>query len=278
MSDPTLQERTHEIESLLGKLEAIGDDEVRAASLALVRALTDLYGTGIERILEIMAEHAGEESIEHLAGDPLVNSLLLLHGLHPLDVETRVQKALEHVRPYLGSHGGDVELAGIDGGVVRLRMKGTCQGCPSSTRTMKLAIEDAVYEAAPEVTAIVAEGQEPEPAPEPVHEQVVHAAPRAWEEVGLTTLADGLSQTLVVRGRPVLFCRLGERFYAYDSVCARCGAGLESSTLQSASLVCATCQEHFEIAAAGRGSGQPPVHLEPFPLLIDGGRAMVAVP
>ncbi|GAC1432095.1 MAG: NifU family protein [Thermoanaerobaculia bacterium] len=272
-ADSSLQKRTHEIESLVGKLEAIGDDEARATSLALVRALTEFYGSGIERILEITAERAGVETIDALAEDSLVCSLLLLHGLHPLDLEQRVQKALERVRPYLGSHGGDVDLAGIDNGVVRLRMKGTCKGCPSSTITMKLAIEDAIFEAAPEITAIVPEGQEPEPKVEAPRE-----APRAWEEVGVSTLLDGFSQTLVVRGRPVVFCRLGESLYAYGSVCARCGGGLENSTLQSAALVCPACQEHFEIAGAGRGRGEPAVHLEPFPLLIEGGRAMVAVP
>lgn len=274
VSAPSLQKRTHEIESLVGKLEAIGDDEARATSLALVRALTEFYGSGIERILELTAERAGVETIDHLSEDPLVSSLLLLHGLHPLDVEVRVQKALEHVRPYLESHGGGVELAGVDGNVVRLRMKGTCKGCPSSTRTMKLAIEDAVFEAAPEVTEIVAEGQDPEPK---VGAPIAEVA-GGWEEVGVTTLADGFSQTVLVRGRPVVFCRLGESLYAYGSVCARCGAGLENSTLESASLVCPACQEHFEITGAGRGRGEPAVHLEPFPLLIEGGRAMVAVP
>lgn len=272
MSDHILQKQTHEIESLVGKLEAIGDEEARATSMALVRALTEFYGGGIERILELTAERAGVETIEHLAADPLVGSLLLLHGLHPVDLQTRVQKALERVRPYLGSHGGDVELAGIDGSIVRLRMIGTCKGCPSSTRTMKLAIEDAVFECAPEVTEIVAEGQEAEPKMAAPHEQV------SWEEVGVTTLPDGFSQTIVVRGRPVVFCRLGESLYAYGSVCARCGAGLENSKLQSAALVCPGCQEHFEITVAGRGRGEPAVHLEPFPLLIQGGRAMVAVP
>jgi Fe-S cluster biogenesis protein NfuA/nitrite reductase/ring-hydroxylating ferredoxin subunit len=274
MPDPARQKQTHEIESLIGRLDALGNEEARATSLALVRALTDFYGTGLERILELTAERAGVETIDHIAEDPLVGSLLLLHGLHPVDMETRVQKALERVRPYLASHGGDVELAGIDGGLVRLRMKGTCKGCPSSTRTMKLAIEDAVYEMAPEVTAIEAEGQEPEPL---LPSGAAEETPRGWEEVGLTTLHDGFSQTLLVGGRAVVFCRLGESLYAYGSVCARCGAGLESSTLESAALVCPACQEHFEIAEAGRGRGEPAVHLEPFPLLIEGGRAMVAV-
>jgi len=83
---------------------------------------------------------------------------LVVHDLHPLDLETRVARALERVRPYLGSHGGDVKLLGVEDGVVLLRLEGSCQGCPSSTVTMKLAIEKAIEEAAPEILRIEVEG------------------------------------------------------------------------------------------------------------------------
>ena len=56
-----------------------------------------------------------------LADDPLVESLLLLHGLHPLDVDARIQRALDRVRPYLGSHAGGVEYLGVADGVARLQ-------------------------------------------------------------------------------------------------------------------------------------------------------------
>jgi Fe-S cluster biogenesis protein NfuA len=69
-----------------------------------------------------------------------------------------VRQALDDVRPYLGSHGGDVELLGIDDGVARLRLGGTCNGCPSSTVTLRSAIEEAVMRAAPELERIHAEG------------------------------------------------------------------------------------------------------------------------
>ena len=98
-----------------------------------------------------------------LAGDELVAHLLLLHGLHPVPLEQRVRGALDEVRPYLESHGGNVELLGIDDGVVRLRMEGSCSGCPSSAMTLKLAIEDAIQKAAPDVQDVVAE-DEPRPA------------------------------------------------------------------------------------------------------------------
>jgi len=81
----------------------------------------------------------------------------LLHGLHPDSMETRVLRALEKVRPYLKSHGGDVEFDGIDDGTVKLKLLGSCGSCPSSSVTLKNAVQEAVYEAAPDIVAIVAE-------------------------------------------------------------------------------------------------------------------------
>src|ERR687896_1888398 len=128
-----LQERVARMETLLGEIEALDDPSAKAKAAEMVGVLLDLYGEGMARMMEVVAQ--GEESertFEAFAGDELVSHLLLLHGLHPLDVETRVIKALEEVRPYLQSHGGNVELMGIERGVARVRMQGSCDGCPSS--------------------------------------------------------------------------------------------------------------------------------------------------
>src|SRR4029453_17038710 len=99
--------------------------------------------------------------------DELVASLLVLHDLHPKDTQTRVTEALDQVRPYLGSHAGGVELLGVDSaGVVHLRLEGSCDGCPSSVQTVKLAIERAIEEAAPEVAGVEVENLTREGAPE----------------------------------------------------------------------------------------------------------------
>src|ERR687887_1661189 len=127
MDDLEVRERVAHVESLLGAIE---DDE---AATDAVAAIVELYGEALARLV------AGAEPAE----DELVSHLLLLHGLHPLDVESRVEQALDEVRPYLHSHGGDVELLRIEDGVARLRLEGTCNGCPSSSATMRLAIEEA---------------------------------------------------------------------------------------------------------------------------------------
>lgn len=148
MEDTAVRERIGRVESLLEQIE----EDPRAT--AAVEALVALYGEALARLL------AGADPAE----DELVSHLLLVHDLHPVDLETRVRQALEGVRPYLGSHGGDVELLGVEDGVARLRLAGTCNGCPSSTVTLRNAIEEALLKAAPDLERIDADGvAEPQP-------------------------------------------------------------------------------------------------------------------
>jgi Fe-S cluster biogenesis protein NfuA len=138
------------IESLLEEVEALPDARARETTLELVQRLLDLYGEGLARIVESL-------DVGPVADDEVVSHLLLLHGLHPVPLEQRVRAALEEVRPFLGAHGGDVELAAVEDDVVRLRLQGSCSGCPSSTVTLSHAIEAAIYKVAPDVREIVAE-------------------------------------------------------------------------------------------------------------------------
>jgi Fe-S cluster biogenesis protein NfuA len=144
------------IEELIQETERAADPAARARTQEIVRAILDMHGSGLERILECLAARGDEglALIDELGRDDLVGSLFLLYGLHPLRLEERVGAALEKVRPYLRSHGGNVELVSLDGGVVRLRMQGSCHSCPSSAVTLRTAIESAIYEKAPDVTGI----------------------------------------------------------------------------------------------------------------------------
>ena len=148
------------IEALLEEVERLPDPAARETALELVQGLLDLYGEGLARIVDHVAEHDDGTLAGVLAGDEIVAHLLLLHGLHPVPLGRRVEAALEQVRPYLESHRGNVELLGVEEGVVRLRMEGSCSGCPSSAVTLKVAIEEAIQKAAPDVRDIVAEHEE----------------------------------------------------------------------------------------------------------------------
>jgi Fe-S cluster biogenesis protein NfuA len=155
------QRLSQRIEGLIARIEAAPDPSVRADALELTRSLMELHGAALGRLMEIVAQAgaSGYALMDDFAGDDLVAGMLLLYGLHPHDLETRVRKALDRARPLMRSHGGDVELLGVAEGVVRLRLAGSCRGCPSSTMTLKLAVEQAIYEAAPDVTEIITGGQ-----------------------------------------------------------------------------------------------------------------------
>jgi Fe-S cluster biogenesis protein NfuA len=155
------------VEGLLEQLESLPDPVARATATDVVQALLELYGEGLGRIVDVLAEHDDGTLASALSGDELVAHLLLLHGLHPVPVRERVQGALQSVLPYLESHGGSVELLTVEDGVVHLRLEGSCSGCPSSTMTLKLAIEEAIFKAAPDVEEVRAEGAVPAAAPPP---------------------------------------------------------------------------------------------------------------
>jgi len=161
LEEKEIRGKLERLESLIQDIERLPDPGARDHAKGLVQALLEFHGMAIGRLLDRIADadESGAAIIGMAADDEAVSSLLLLYGLHPRDLNSRVHIALEKVRPYLKSHGGGVELLGVDpAGVVHLRMEGSCQGCPSSSVTLKNAIEEAILKAAPDVTAIRVEG------------------------------------------------------------------------------------------------------------------------
>ena len=280
LEDQELRERVARMETLLGEIEALKDLRARSKAAEVVGVLLDLYGEGLARMMEVIAEgEERERTFEVLAGDELVSHLLLLHGLHPLDVETRVVKALEEVRPYLRSHGGNVELLGVEGGVARLRLQGSCDGCPSSSMTLKLAIEEAIQKAAPDLEGIEAEGvAEPKPAPTIVAGPTLRKKEKkqqpqengaAWTVVGgLPQLSGGGILVKEISGEPVLFVKLENDLYAYRNLCPGCGESLGEGSLIGADLGCPGCGRSYDVRRAGRCLDAPQLHLKPIPLLV----------
>jgi Fe-S cluster biogenesis protein NfuA len=167
LDDQQARELVGRVEASLESIESLPDVRARTTSAAALQGLLELYGEGLARMIAVIAQSGDEKTLRAFTQDELIAHLLMLHDLHPVNVGTRVQAALEGVRPYLATHGGNVELLGVESGVVHLRLQGSCSGCPSSTLTLKTAIEEAILKAAPDVLKVEAEGvvQEPPSAP-----------------------------------------------------------------------------------------------------------------
>jgi Fe-S cluster biogenesis protein NfuA/nitrite reductase/ring-hydroxylating ferredoxin subunit len=281
LDDRAARERVARVDVLLEELERAGPAVPTALAVELVQALIGLYGEGLSRVVAAVAERdAGGELARALGGDELVSHLLLLHGLHPLPLEARVRSALDEVRPYLESHGGDVELLGIEDHVVHLALQGSCNGCASSTVTLKLAIEDAIHKAAPDVERIEAEGAAA-PAPAPLLQLEISEGLRApapgpaWADAGdLGDIDAGRPQVRDVAGEEVLFVALDATRYAYRPACPACRGSLDGAALRDEELECPGCGRRYDVRRAGRCAADAAVHLEPVPLLVDGDGAV----
>ena len=289
---------THDARSVGDRIEEILDGlpagSNRQTAEELVRLLVDLYGSALERVCALLSERA-PELLTRLTEDELVESLMLVHELHPLDVDSRVQRALDRVRPYLGSHAGGVEYLGVDAaGVARLRLEGSCHGCPSSTVTVRGAIESALLAAAPEVTSVEVLGMVA-PGPAQPLLQVGMGPPANWHApvtAGTEPRADrtewatlpelgpptGRPRIVALDGVDVLICAVRGTLYAYRDACAVCGGSLADATLGGSVLSCASCGARFDVRLAGRAMDDDTHHLEPLPLLSDSKGTRVAVP
>ncbi|HEX2105944.1 MAG TPA: NifU family protein [Solirubrobacteraceae bacterium] len=279
LDDRAARERVARVDVLLEELERAGPAVPTDLAVELVQALLDLYGEGLARVVAaVAARDPGGELARALGSDELVAHLMLLHGLHPVPLEARVRGALDEVRPYLESHGGDVELLRIEDHVVHLALRGSCHGCASSTATLKLAIEDAIHRAAPDVDGIEAEGAAA-PAPPPLLQlevsDALRASPPAWTAAGrLAELGDGAPVVRAVAGAEVLFVTAAEMPYAYRPGCPSCGDPLRAATLMGTELRCPGCGLRYDLRHAGRCTSDPALHLEPVPLLVDGDGAI----
>ena len=147
------------VEALIAELRARAGSQAGDVAEELVGCLVDLYGAGLAATVAILREdrEAGPRLLDALAADPLVESLLLVHDLHPLDTDARIRRALERVRPRLGAHADEIDYLGVDDrDVVRLRLTASGHGCGSAS-TVRQIVEEAVTEAAPETAAVVVE-------------------------------------------------------------------------------------------------------------------------
>jgi Fe-S cluster biogenesis protein NfuA/nitrite reductase/ring-hydroxylating ferredoxin subunit len=265
------------VEELTAQLEQIGDPFARACAEDLVGALMALYGEGLERIFEAIGEDGSDGLRERLTEDGVVASLMLIHDLYPVPLEERVQEALASVRPYMESHGGNVELLGIEDGVAKLRLEGSCNGCAASASTLELAVEEALKATAPDLEGIDVEGVVEPPAPAlgafelPM---VGGGAPvSGWQALeGFVPPAPGI----VTTASSLLIANVAGDLLAYRNRCAACSSALDHGDLSGGTLICPACRRGFDLPRAGR-SDEEGLQLSPVPLLRDGDTVRVAV-
>jgi Fe-S cluster biogenesis protein NfuA/nitrite reductase/ring-hydroxylating ferredoxin subunit len=278
-------------EELSAQVEQIADPVARQSAEEMIATLLDLYGEGLGRIFGTLeaAGPAAAEVRDALAGDGLVASLMLIHGLYPVDLETRVIEALDGVRPYMESHGGNVELVGVVDGVARIKLEGSCQGCAASASTLELAIKQALDEAAPDLDGLEVEGmieQPPMPAPsgtelpvvqveggDPVGQAASQPPPpeASWFMLdGVNAFVEDQLVATEVAGTKLVLAEIEGSLLAYVDACADCGKPLRGGELSEGVLACPSCARRYYLPRAGRSLDGDRLQLAPVPLLREG--------
>jgi Fe-S cluster biogenesis protein NfuA/nitrite reductase/ring-hydroxylating ferredoxin subunit len=251
------------VQRLTAELERVEDIRSRQLAEELVASVLELYREGLARVFDALDEHARAR----LAADGVVGSLLLIHGLHPEPIEKRVLEGLARVRPYMESHGGDVDLLGVEDGVARLRLKGSCDGCVASSSTLELAVERALEETAPDLLGIEVEGA----VPAVTGAALPMAAPATladWTALdGLGDMAPGELCGIDVAGEQLVVANVDGALLAYRDACAECGSSFRGSELSEGVLPCPACGRRFFLPRAGRSLDGDLLQLEPVPML-----------
>lgn len=248
-----------ELDTLVATLEGEGDER----ALLLLQLVDAIHRPALERIA------AGE--LDH----PIAQALLQMYDLAPVDDELLVEEALDEVRPYVHSHGGEVELLSVDDGAVRLRMSGSCSGCAASAMTLKRGIETALRDHYPGFREV--EAEEAEPAPPLLQIENARRPDFALVDPADAPGAGGLSATEVA-GVDVLMANVDGEVYAFRNACPVDGTPLEGGRLTpNGVLVCPWHNCAYDARSGTRIDDQGERGLAPVPIAVRDGELQVAV-
>jgi Fe-S cluster biogenesis protein NfuA/nitrite reductase/ring-hydroxylating ferredoxin subunit len=261
------------VQELTGRLEDLDDPACRSLAEELTSAVVQMYGAGLERIVEL----ADAGTREEMSKDSLVGGLLMIHDLFPVPIEERVTQALDTVRPYMESHGGNVELLGIEDGIAKLRLEGSCKSCRASSSTLELAVRQALEEAAPDLLGMDVEGvveEEQESGISGVPLPLLNGAP-AWHTLDIA--APDLLAATDVAGTSLFVANVDGTLLAYRNSCASCGGDLTAGALDGGALACPSCGRAYFLPQAGRSMDDDRLQLQPIPLLREAEAIKVAL-
>jgi Fe-S cluster biogenesis protein NfuA/nitrite reductase/ring-hydroxylating ferredoxin subunit len=261
------------VQELTGRLEDLDDPGCRELAEELTAAVVQMYGAGLERIVEL----ADAATRDELAKDELVSGLLMIHDLYPVPIEERVLEALDSVRPYMESHGGNVELLGVEDGVAKLRLEGSCKSCRASSSTLELAVRQALEAAAPDLLGMDVEGvvEDEDEGIGGMPLPLIKVTPPAWYSLEISA-----PETLIataIDGVPLVVANVDGTLLAYRNTCADCGGALDEGALDGGALGCPGCGRRYFLPQAGRSMDDDHLQLQPVPLLREQEEIKVAL-
>ncbi len=239
-----------------------GQDHAKV--LALKAAIEEFHKYGLTKIIQhLKADPRGKELLFELVDEPGVYALFVMHDLIKVDLATRVNRALEQIRPYMQSHGGGVELVEVQADTLYLKLLGACKGCSESANTFRNLVEETLREHAPEIINII---EVPE---EPVRELIPVATLKKSKKSGwlkgpaLENVPEGKPYCFNIEDTDILLVKIGEQLSAFRNRCAHQGLSLERAIVdtQEGTLTCPWHGHRYD-AFTGEGLSSPQYSLE----------------
>ena len=281
------------LDDLVQEFEALPFPQVRESVFDLLQTVDALHRAGLGRLLEFVQDHDGGALLARAAEDPIVRALLTLYDFLPSDPRTEVESALATIRPYIHSHGGEVEVLDVVAGVVHLRLAGSCDGCPGSTVTLERGIETALREGFPGFAGISVHEPAPAPARAPsmanfipltqisqrptTASQPVSQRPVFIDVAPLQEVPPGTMKEFDVKGVRVLLANVAGEVYAVSGACPGSMAPLGLGTFTPPVVVCPWHNEAFDVRTGKRVDGLLKPNLEVLPIAVSGGVISLAV-
>jgi len=260
----------------LERMEEIQDEKTREEVFAFLEGIDVLHRQGLGRILDLIGGLGGQQAVERISQDPIVRTLLEMYDLPEADERSQVELALEPVYPYFQSHGGKLNLLGVENGRVRVRLSGSCEGCPGTATTLQRVVEEALREGFPGFKELVAE--EPSPAPKNIVQLGRRPMRRPrWVPSGkLEDLEPGALQPWRLEGVPLLLTLLEGEVYAYRDGCPPGSAlTLQLGRVEGTTLVCPWHGCRYDLRTGRREDAEG--KLSVLPVAVQDGEVKVAL-
>ncbi|MDA8193748.1 MAG: NifU family protein [Thermaerobacter sp.] len=281
---PTAEEQLEEFDTLARQVDealaAVGrlEQPAREVALELKESLEALQRFALMRLVKRMRDDpAAKEVLLQSVSDPAIYTLFLIHGIVKSDVRARVLQALEQVRPYIHSHGGEVELAGVANGTVVLRLKGACAGCGMASQTLRNGVEKAIRAHVPEVRTIEVEDDEA-PAGDFIPLAAIDVPPVAWMQVlEIAEMAEAVPYHIQRDQLDALVFRLDGQVKAYRNRCAHREMPLDKGLVEDGELTCPWHGYRYDLAS-GLCRTEPGARLMPLPVRMEGGSVWLRRP
>ncbi len=292
-----------ELNALVEELEQYPDAELREKVLDLVQIILELHGEALRRVLMTFDSLPGkEQALTQLMSDDVVRAILLIHGLLPVNVETRVAAAIDEFRPHLLTQGCDVELLGVEDGRARLRLMRSGKGAPPIA-VLQSEIERALAETVPDLAGVDIEGfaeqvaatakaaailssrlRARSDAPQPTKLVQIKRPPTHNEGAGgvwvsvirALGFAEGAMKIVNAGGINLLVCKINDEFYAYRNACAAAPElTLDDAVFENPVLVCACHAYHYDLRRKGVCLERPELRLKSLDLKIEEDKVKV---